>query len=260
MMTPLLLLAAATTLQPLPPIPSLAPDPDYHFSRAMRAGQTLEISNIEGAVTITRASGSTAEVRITKRVLRGNGDLVKAILEETDDGIRVCTVYLDRAGDDRDSCNNGRHNSRHQPLDVEMTYEVRLPGGVELEVGTVDGDIEVSGLAAPGRLSTVDGNVHVRGRAPERISTVDGDIELEAEGDLPDEMHLSTVDGNVRMTLPASAGFEVTATSVDGDMESDFPITIKGKWGPRTMRGTAGDGHTRMRISTVDGDLRIFKR
>ena len=260
MLTPLLLLAAATSLQPLPPIPAQAPDPDYRFSRALRAGQELRVSNIDGTVTVSRASGGTAEVLVTKRVIRGNGDLVKAILEETDAGIRVCTVYLDTPSDDLDGCSSQRHGRHHEALEVEMRYEVRLPAGVELNVATVDGDIVVSGLAARARLSTVDGNVMVRGRAPERISTVDGDIELEAEGALPDAMRLSTVDGNVRMNFPADAGFEIEATTVDGEMTSDFPITIKGKWGPRTMRGSVGNGRTHIRLSTVDGDVQITRQ
>ncbi len=260
MLTPLLLLAAATSLHPLPPIPALTPDPDYHFSRAMRAGQVLGITNIDGTVTVTRASGGTAEVLVTKRVIRGDGDLVKAVLEETGDGIRVCTVYLDDRGDDRDGCESRRHGRRNEPLDVEMTYEVRLPAGVELNVGTVDGDIVASGLTARTRLSTVDGNIRVRGRAPERISTVDGDVTLDSEGALPDEMRISTVDGSIRLGFPANAGFAVEATTVDGDLTSDFPITVKGKWGPRTMRGRAGDGRTHIRLSTVDGDVRITRQ
>jgi len=260
MLTSLFLLAAATTVQPLPPMPGLGADPDYRFSRAMRSGDVLAIRNIDGTVTVTRASGGTAEVLVTKRVLRGDGDLVRAVLEETDDGIRVCTVYLDSADQEVDGCHGQRRGRHREPLEVEMTYEVRLPAGVELEVGTVDGDIEASGLAARARLSTVDGDVRVRGRAPERVSTVDGNVTLDADGTLPDEMRISTVDGSIALGFPAGAGFEVQATTVDGDMTSDFPITIKGKWGPRTMRGTAGDGRTRIRLSTVDGDVRITRR
>jgi DUF4097 and DUF4098 domain-containing protein YvlB len=141
-----------------------------------------------------------------------------------------------------------------------MTYEVQLPAGVELQVCTVDGDVIVSGLSARASLSTVDGSVRVDGRAPERISTVDGNIEVMATGELPTDLRYSTVDGNVTLTLPGNAGFEVNATSVDGGLESDFPITVQGRWGPRSMRGRVGDGRTSIRISTVDGEVAIRRR
>lgn len=261
MLTPIVL-AAATGLNLLWPASGLAQDPDYRFSRAMRAGQVLAISNIDGSVTVSRAPGATAEVLVTKRVIKGDGSLVKAVLQETADGIKVCTLYLEDAGDDRDDCERGnRGNRRRAPLEVEMTYEVRLPSGVELAVGTVDGDIVASDLDAPSRLSTVDGGIRVSGGlAPERIATVDGDVDLDATGRLPASMRISTVDGNVRLALPAGAGFTVNATTVDGSLESDFPITVRGKWGPRAMHGSVGDGRTELRVSTVDGDLEIRRR
>ncbi len=235
-------------------------DPDYAFRRDLRPGQELSIGNIEGTVTVTRASGRTAEVLVTKRVIRGNGDLVKAILEETTDGITVCTVYLRQVGEDRTSCRNDNQGGRRQdPLEVEMSYEVRVPEGVDLTVGTIDGDVIARGLASEARLSTVDGDITVTGRAPTRAATVDGDITMRIEGTLPEMMKISTVDGSIDVTLPGAVGFSVHATTVDGQLESDFPITVSGRWGPRTMRGTVGDGRTELRISTVDGSVQLRK-
>ena len=262
-MTAALLFAVAATVLPIIPT-GFAPavEPDYRFSRPMRAGQTLSIGNIDGAVTVTRASGGTAVVLVTKRVIRGDGNLVQAILEEESGGrIKVCTVYLRTAGEQRDSCDGRNSNGRRrEPLEVEMTYAVQLPAGVELNVGTVDGDVIVSGLAARATVATVDGDIRVEGRAPERVSTVDGDIEVRATGELPEQLHFSTVDGGVLLSLPAGAGFEVNATTIDGELESDFPITVQGRWGPRSLRGTVGDGRTTIRISTVDGDVAIRRQ
>jgi len=259
---PKLLLLAATVagLTAAPSLPLDWTDPDYTFRRELRPGQDLAIGNVDGTVTVTRATGRTAEVLVTKRVIRGNGDLVQAILEETSDGIKVCSVYLYEVGERRTSCNQSSEGRRRrEPLEVEMTYEVRVPEGVDLQVGTVDGDVIARGLASEATLATVDGNITVTGRAPSRVATVDGDITMDLTGELPSTMRISTVDGSVEVTVPASAGFDVHATTVDGDLESDFPITVKGKWGPRTMRGSVGDGRTELRISTVDGSVRLRK-
>ena len=259
-MKPTLLLAAATATLAIPQVLPCQ-QADYRFSQQLRAGQVLAISNIDGEVRVTRASGSTAEVMVTEQVIRGNGALVKAIMEETGNGIKVCTVYLRTADEQRDSCSDRNHTGRRsEPLEVKMRYDVRLPAGVELSAGTVDGDIVATDLGAPARLSTVDGNVRVTGRAPERVSTVDGNIDMTVDGPLPDELRISTVDGSVRLALPAGSSFTVHAPAVDGSLSSDFPLTVSGKWGPRSLRGTVGDGRTNLRITTVDGNVELVRR
>ena len=60
----------------------------------LAAGDRLEISNITGNVDVTRATGRVAEVTVTKTVKRGDGSMVKAIMEDGGSGMRVCTVYL----------------------------------------------------------------------------------------------------------------------------------------------------------------------
>ena len=69
---------------------------DYRFTPALHAGQRLDLSNIDGNITVTQARGASAEIVVHKIVRRGNGDLVKAVMEETSAGVRVCTVYLNR--------------------------------------------------------------------------------------------------------------------------------------------------------------------
>src|SRR5690606_715308 len=127
-------------------------------------------------------------------------------------------------------------------------------------VATVAGDVIVSGLAAPARLATVDGAVRVTGRAPDRVNTVDGDIEVHVEGALPERMQLSTVDGSVLLGVPDGQGFEVHASTLDGSLTSDYPLTVEGRWGPRSLRGRVGDGRSSIRVSTVDGDVTIRRR
>ena len=73
---------------------------DTRFTPVLTPGQRLSVRNIEGNVTVTQGRGPGAEIVAHKIVRKGNGALVKAILEETSDGYRVCTVYLSDARDD----------------------------------------------------------------------------------------------------------------------------------------------------------------
>ena len=236
---------------------------ETRFTHALGRGETLSLSNIDGNISVTPASGRTAEIIARKTVRKGNGALVKAVMEESSDGIRVCTLYLDDTDDDRTSCTGRRDRNRSRtrdPLDVEMAYEVRLPEGAALQVATVDGDVHVSDLTGRANITTVDGDVTVSGRAPEAISTVDGEIDVTVTEMPKAGMQYRTVDGRITVRVPSGIGLDVSGSSVDGSFSSDFPLTTSGKWGPRQFRGTLGDGGPALRLSTVDGAIRLQKR
>ena len=52
---------------------------------------------------------------------------------------------------------------------------------------------------------------------------------------------------------------EVRASTVNGEIESDYPLTISGKFGPRRLRGTIGAGGRILNLSTVNGEIRLRK-
>ncbi len=81
-----------------------------------------------------------------------------------------------------------------------------------------------------------------------------------AFGDHRYDLRISTVDGSVRIAMPGSSSFTVHASTMDGSLESDFPLTVSGKWGPRSLRGTVGDGRSSIRINTVDGNVELRRR
>lgn len=235
------------------------------FTPRMSAGQHLALSNIDGDVFVTRAEGSTAEIVAIKSVRRGDGSRVKAILEETDDGYRVCTIYLHRGERDRNTCRgDGGHRGdwSDDSWDVDMRYEVRLPSGVFVDVNTVDGNVEILRSDAAASVHTVDGSIHLEGVAPRRLNTVDGDISAVISNSTWNaDVTISSVDGDIDLTLPAGIALNVSGTTVDGDVRSDFPITMRGKWGPQSFSGSIGGGSSRsLRLSSVDGSITLRKR
>ena len=68
---------------------------DYRFSKVISAGSRLVINNINGEVRATQGSGRSAEIEVTKTVRKGDGNLVKAVLEEYDGAIQVLQEKLD---------------------------------------------------------------------------------------------------------------------------------------------------------------------
>jgi DUF4097 and DUF4098 domain-containing protein YvlB len=77
--------------------------------------------------------------------------------------------------------------------------------------------------------------------------------------DWADELDFSTVNGRITLILPAQLNTDVRASTVNGEMESDFPMTVSGRFGPRRWRGTIGTGGRSLNLSTVNGEIRLKK-
>lgn len=235
---------------------------DTRFTPALKAGQRLSVSNIDGNVTVMQGQGQSAEIVVHKLVRKGNGNLVKAVLEETSNGYRVCTVYLGSSSDER-GCTGGSRGDTHEnwrePLDVEMKYDIRLPAGVALSVNSVDGSIEARGIDTPATLRSVDGSITFEGVAPDMLNTVDGAITATITNtEWSHPLAVRSVDGGIDLTLPAAINMRITGHTVDGGIESDFPMTISGKWGPQSFQGDVGNGSgPSLELSSVDGGIRL---
>ncbi len=237
---------------------------DYHFTKTLAAGDRLEISNINGNVDVTRATGRVAEVTVTKTVKRGDGSMVKAIMEADGRGMHVCTVYLYN-NPDRRSCdgeNISDHNSRgHDNAEVEMHYVVHLPAGARLDVDDVNGNVTVTGAGEDSKIETVNGDVNFDGAGASSLSTVNGKvIGAFSRATWEGSMKVETVNGSVELTFPADFSAELSGETMNGSIRTDFPITIDKGWGSKSFKGRIGSGGHSLKIETVNGEIVLRKR
>jgi DUF4097 and DUF4098 domain-containing protein YvlB len=234
---------------------------ETRFARTLESGDRLEIRNVNGPVRVTQASGSQAEVIVTKRVKRGNGELVKAILEEERGVMRVCTIYLNQ-DPNRTTCEgrNSISQRRGDDVEVEMRYEVRVPKGVQLDGKTINGGLMVEGVDTPARLVTVNGSISFDGVGAHDMETVNGAIEARfTRAEWSGAVRLKTVNGAVTLSLPEGTDLTLEGRTMNGGINSDFPITMQGRWGPRSFRGTIGRGGRERRLETINGGVTIRK-
>ena len=59
------------------------------------------------------------------------------------------------------------------------------------------------------------------------------------------------------VTLPGSVNADVEARTVNGEIETDFPLTVTGRFGPRRLNGKIGNGGRTLSLGTVNGAIRI---
>lgn len=235
---------------------------DFKWTGRVAAGGTLEIKGVNGDVRAEPASGDQIEVTAVKRARRDDPDEVKIEVIEHAGGVTICAVYpTPRRARHENVCapgDEGHMNTENN--DVTVTFTVKVPAGVRFEGRTVNGDMDANGLRGDVVLSTVNGGIQLSTSGYAEASTVNGSIEASmGRADWAGDADFHTVNGGITLTLPASLSTEVRAETVNGDIESDFPLTVTGRFGPRRVRGTIGGGGRRLELGTVNGSIRLRK-
>ncbi len=271
--------------------------PDFEFRRELAAGRRLYVQNVIGNVRVTGGAGRQVEVTAIKREGRyGDPQDVTVEVVELSDGVALCVRYPgqryrvrnDRS-DDRDSrttkprnpCSSdnwGGNNSDRNDTSVNVT--VRVPDGLVLRIGTVNGDVVAERLVGTIDLASVSGDVSLSGGKGPAISleTVSGDIDL-LEGDAKDvsghtvsgsvtfagvvmdggSYDFSSTSGDIRLTLPARPNATLSAATFSGSFSSDLP-TSQDTSRRRRHRydATWGNGSARLDVESLSGDIRII--
>lgn len=233
---------------------------DFRWSGTLASGKTIEVRGVNGSISATPASGNTIEVTAEKRAGRGGRpELVEVRADESGDGVVICTVYPSQR--DSEGCGGGssRRGRDNDDVDnVSVHFVVRVPASIRFEGNMVNGDVTATGLVADAEVATVNGNVEVSTRGVAEASSVNGNVEARlGRSDWTGPVEFSSVNGTVTVTLPANASADVRASTVNGDIETDFPLTITGKFGPRNMNGTIGSGGPRLTLSSVNGGISL---
>ena len=240
-----------------------APSKDFHWSGKLAAGQRLEIKGVNGAIHATGTTSGTADVSARKHSENGRSDPdeVKIVVVNTPEAVTICAVYPTPDDADRDNdCEQGRHwHSNTRDNDVVVDFTIQVPTGAEFEGQTVNGDVEATSLTGNTDVHTVNGSIDVSTSGRAQANTVNGSIRASMGKTDFEDASFRTVNGGITLTMPADLNTEVRAETVNGDLDSDWPVTIVGKWGPRRMHGTIGKGGRSLTLATVNGDIKLKK-
>jgi len=235
---------------------------DFNWHGRLAPGKRLEVKGVNGDVRAVAASGNEVVVTAAKRARRSDPEDVKIEVIEHDGGVTICAVYPTPPRARRENiCEVGDHWSTNtQDNDVTVSFEVQVPAGVQFHGQTVNGEMSAEGMRADTKASTVNGSVRVTTTGLAEASTVNGSVYVKmGRADWSDELDFSTVNGRITLILPAQLNTEVRASTVNGEMESDFPMMVSGRFGPRRWRGTIGSGGRSLNLSTVNGEIRLKK-
>jgi DUF4097 and DUF4098 domain-containing protein YvlB len=268
----------------------------FSWSERIPAGQYLRVYGNNGRIQVTEATGDAAEVVGEKDLRRGRPEDIAFEVRKTSDGVTICAIIADEDCDDDGVRHRGRWNDDYNGRRVNFT--VRLPKGVNLAVGSGNGDVSVTGATAEVRAASGNGKVRVSAggsvnassgngdvsveraggpvkassgngrvtvatsRGPVNASSGNGDVEvtMDAIADVPDDMELSSGNGTITVTVPGDFTGEIDASTGSGKFFSDFPRTIRGRIDPQHGRATIGRGGRRLTMRSGNGDVELRKK
>jgi len=241
-------------------------DKPFTWSGAVQAGHSVYVRNLNGAVRVEAGTGDKVEVRAEKSWRRGNPDDVKITVRQVGSGngdVLVCALWNDRSSCDEDgyhSHNDGWFRGDNDRNDVSVEFVVRLPAGVKVDASTVNGSVDVDGATSDVVARAVNGSVDARSTGGAvSARTTNGDVRVSAAKLDGDHSEFTTVNGTVTVAIPASVDADVDMRTVNGRLTSDFPLTVQGSFNPRRLHATLGKGGTTLRLSTVNGSIRLRK-
>ena len=234
---------------------------DFRWQGRLAPGKTIEIKGVNGDIEAAPATGSEVEVTAVKTSRhRDPKDVEIKVVEHAERRHDLRRLPVELGSHERVRAGSEGHmNSRDNDVDVHFT--VRVPAGVRFAARTVNGSVEAIDLSAEVDVSTVNGSIEATSRGIVKGETVNGSIKASlGEADWTGPLSFSTVNGSITIDLPSDVSAEVRASVVNGDIETDFPLTVKGKWGPRSMKGTLGSGGRQLELETVNGGIKLRKR
>jgi DUF4097 and DUF4098 domain-containing protein YvlB len=207
---------------------------------------TVQLSNVNGDVTIRGWEKNEVDMKATKRAPADYIDLIKIEVDSTPERLTIETKYP-----------RGRKESN-----VSVTYELMVPKHAVLNaIENVNGAIEITGVEGQIKINTVNGSAEIEGsKSAVDAETVNGRITAKWS-DFPKQgdVSLRTVNGGLKLQLPDNVNADVRASSMNGTIRTDFPITVEGRFVSRKLAGRIGAGGTSIDLETVNGSIDILK-
>ncbi|HYD54207.1 MAG TPA: DUF4097 family beta strand repeat-containing protein [Gemmatimonadaceae bacterium] len=236
----------------------------FTWSGRVASGAWVRVHNLNGGITVERASGNQVEIVASKSWRRGDPKDVRIELKRfgpNDEHVIVCAFWTENATCDENGYRT-RSSGGSRRNDVAVAFTVRVPPGVRINASTVNGRVGIDGATSEVRAATVNGEIDATSSGgPVMASTVNGNVNVRM-GRLAGDQDLTyaTVNGNIAVEFDADVDADVELTTVNGRLHSGFPLQLQGRIDPRHLRATIGKGGRRVKLTTVNGNVELRKR
>jgi DUF4097 and DUF4098 domain-containing protein YvlB len=240
----------------------------------LSANGTLDLSNVNGSISIETWNRAEVEVRADKIVKSPSEDeanqalaRLKVIVDVKPNRVKVEARFPNhRSG--LFSWLSGRGT------ESKVEFKVRIPREANLQIDNVNGAIILKGGRGNLNLATVNGAVHASNASGTlTLESVNGSIEVHhtsgsldattvnghIEADLANlgatKTSLESVNGGITLRLPASARANLSASTTNGRVHCD--LAVDGTKKRTRVEGTLNGGGSEIELDTTNGSITI---
>ena len=291
-----LLVALAAISTALPAL-ALEDSRTWRETKTFTAGggpRILELDGFRGDIVATGISatatrGDAVEIVVHEKVTgRSKAEIDEARRQVTVDlsqqGNRV-KIYVDGPFRCHDRENN-RENNREQCRNctcgdrdkdrvgqrVTYDFELRVPAGTEIDLGTVMGDVRVDGSDGAFKVSSVNGKVEMAGvRGAGTARSVNGPVKVTFAANPNGDCRFETVNGELDVAFRPGLGADLSFKTLNGEVYTDFPYKQRslaalagdrqdGRFVLRKAGAfgiTIGGGGPELAFATINGDILV---
>jgi hypothetical protein len=224
-------------------------------SYTLKPGGRLELINVNGRIQAEPTDGDTVELSARRIAKASSDDAAKELLgrieirEETADSrVRV------EVRPPRSSGFSGH----------EFRWTVKVPRGIQVDLRTTNGGVEMNRLDGPIHARTTNGGVVGKALSSTSIeaSTVNGGVQIELTAPLPADgnVDLDCVNGGITLSLPRESKATINAQVVNGGLNTTgLDLELTGQQSRRRLAGTLNGGGARVSVDTTNGGVRISR-
>ena len=230
----------------------------------------IDVQAANGRITLEGSDRDEVTVQAWKKV-RGRGTAAAEFAEQVE-------IYAEQIGDEL------RIFTDHPPppkgVNLSVRYAIETPREVDVNLRTVNGKIEISGISGSIDATTVNDVIKLEGdTGPIRARTTNGSIRAEI-GLLNNDAEFSTTNGtigvevdccvgsvaalttngSINLTLPADFAGQLDAEARRGRVHSDFSILVVSKVRNR-LKGEIGEGgEAVVKLRSTNGSIRLKRQ
>jgi hypothetical protein len=236
----------------------------------------LIVDNVHGSIRVSGHGGDAIEMVVEETVRADSRELFdrarREVSLEVTSGERGVVLYVD--GPFRD-CDCDRRRYRRDPgYRVSHEFELRVPQAIDLELSTVDGEIEVTGVRGSFDVRGVNGGVELSDVAGSgRARTVNGPVNVSFTDNPRKDSDFATVNGEIDVRFREGLSADLRFKTLTGEMFSEFdfrplpaapPVQVTRR-GMRTIRTDPWSavriaaGGPRLTFENVNGTIRVRK-
>jgi hypothetical protein len=228
---------------------------EWRKTYELAPGGQVEVSNVNGKITVEPSSGNAVEV-VAQKVARAATpaaakealDKIEIQEETSPSSIKIATRLPRRSG-------------WLEMGGTQVKYTVRVPAAAQVRFTTVNGGVEVNGLTGRIGAETTNGGVVARNVSGTiEASTTNGgvDVELTRVGD--GGAKLECTNGGIRLRLPSDAKASISASITNGGIDTSGLSIEKTESTRRRLEGRLNGGGPAIRLEGTNGGISISAR